>query len=361
MKRQVVNPAGYSFILLALLAVPCRPAALGGEGPAGWLRPSKAGDPLVWGRTDGIVFGLPSPGGMPGPRGLVRVGIRREGEREADLINFIAFEPVVRGKRGFSELERSRLDGVQGKRLAIQGPVEGRLDTLPAAVAGGSAVTGAPTAGGAAAGGPEVKVLAVTVECEPFENGAHVLAELSVRSDRPGELRIKLSTAKDSAAVGEHTVTATMGNYGRLRRLALRERWVDSREVYKDYRGDGFAEGTAYPLEELLRSREGDAVAAMVTDEADPAAVKIERPRWWQYRSIPLTQYWLVPAADVRPDLRVRVNGRRVYWNSRLEIPGGIAFENFEMRQAFAPGQTFVFGLSRRGPGEIGMAPARAR
>jgi hypothetical protein len=34
-----------------------------------WVRPMKAGDPLTWGRRDGIVFGLTSPGGIKGPRG----------------------------------------------------------------------------------------------------------------------------------------------------------------------------------------------------------------------------------------------------------------------------------------------------
>ena len=40
-----------------------------------WIQPHADGDPLIWGRKDGIVFGLPSPGGLPGPRGLIRVGI----------------------------------------------------------------------------------------------------------------------------------------------------------------------------------------------------------------------------------------------------------------------------------------------
>jgi hypothetical protein len=34
-----------------------------------------------------------------------------------DLVNFIAVEPVVKGRRGFSELEHSRLDNVAGKLI----------------------------------------------------------------------------------------------------------------------------------------------------------------------------------------------------------------------------------------------------
>ena len=49
------------------------------------------------------------------------------------------------------------------------------------------------------------------------------------------------------------------------------------------------------------------------------------------------------------------VNGRFTYWLSRQPIPGGIAFENFEMRERFHDGQRFVFGITRRTPGELGM------
>lgn len=64
---------------------------------AEWLRPQGPGDPLVWGRKDGLVFGLPSPGGLPGPRGLIRVGIFSKDHARAALVNFIAIEPVITG------------------------------------------------------------------------------------------------------------------------------------------------------------------------------------------------------------------------------------------------------------------------
>ena len=44
-------------------------------------------------------------------------------------------------------------------------------------------------------------------------------------------------------------------------------------------------------------------------------------------------------------------------WKSRHPIPGGVAFENFEMRERFRPGQRFVFGITRRTPGELGLGP----
>ncbi|MCH8240343.1 MAG: hypothetical protein IIB62_09905, partial [Proteobacteria bacterium] len=68
------------------------------------------------------------------------------------------------------------------------------------------------------------------------------------------------------------------------------------------------------------------------TDEDNPSSVRLEQA-WWSYDSRKLTQYWRVPLEHVRPDLRVRVNGRRVYWAGELEIPGGVSFENFEIRE----------------------------
>src|ERR1700761_710128 len=89
-----------------------------------WVRPNKPGDPLIWGRKDGIVFGLKSDGGIRGPRGLIRVGPYADGDVQKELLNFIAVEPVVEGpgwrgdRMAFSELEMSTLDpGQRGKRM----------------------------------------------------------------------------------------------------------------------------------------------------------------------------------------------------------------------------------------------------
>src|SRR4051794_23047352 len=94
-----------------------------------WIQPHVPGDPLIWGRKDGILFGLPSPGGLRGPRGLIRVGVLSPTTGKPELLNFIAIEPVTLGpgsrssRMAFSELEPSRLDldehgkGEHGKRL----------------------------------------------------------------------------------------------------------------------------------------------------------------------------------------------------------------------------------------------------
>jgi hypothetical protein len=309
-----------------------------------WVRPQKPGDPLIWGRRDGIVFGLPSPGGLKGPRGLVRVGIVALPGNDPKLLNYIAIEPVIQGpgsrfeRMAFSELEPSTLDpGQRGKRLWVDPdtPVSGNLETIHA----GHAV---------------VERLSVRIDVERFTaNGAHVFVVASIDSDHPNELRLSVFKEADSPPLDELTVTATMGNYERLRLLWLKDRVEDSRKLFADYHGDAFVEHENYPLDEMLRTDDGDAIVYCTSDEQSPAASSWNETAHWKYVLPKLTQYWRVQAHDIQPDLRVRVNARRVYWASTAPVPGGIAFENFEVRQRYVPGQTFIFGISEKGPWEL--------
>jgi hypothetical protein len=278
---------------------------------------------------------------MRGPRGLIRVGVMGPSGGEPELINFIAIEPVSKGvgsrfdRMGFSELEMSQLDpGVRGKRLWVV-TTQGDLTTLSAKP-------------------KPIERLSVRIEVEPFTaNGTHVYVIASVYSDRPRELQLAVYHHDDSAPIEELTVTATMGNYERLRHLWLKDRVVDSRELYSGYNGDGFLDKENYPRDEMLMYDDGDALVLATTNEDNPSAVQVTARPSWTYRSNKLTQYWRVPARHIQPDLRVKVNGRRVYWASTAPIPGGLAFENFEVRQRYVPGQAFVFGLTPTHPWEF--------
>lgn len=315
-----------------------------------WIRPKKPEDALIWGRKDGIVFGLPSRGGLRGPRGLIRVGIVSPGTGKPSLLNFIAIEPAVPGpgdrfsRMAFSELEPSRMDtGLRGKRLWVD--------------------LGGANSGDAFRGNLRrisnhrayVERLSVRIDVERYTaNGAHVYLIASVDSDRPRELRLAVYRYRDSPALQELTVTATMGNYERLRSLWLKDRVVDSRQLYAAYNGDGFAEHESYPLDEVLRTFDGDAIALCTSNESSPWSVASTAGKDWHYRFPKrLTQYWRVPARYIQPDLRVRVNGRRIYWASEDPVPGGAAFENFEFRQRYEPGQVFIFGISDKEPSEF--------
>lgn len=333
-------------LLLGLSAV-----ALGQESP--WVRPSKPGDPLVWGRRDGIVFGLSSQGGIRGPRGLIRLGLFPPGSSTPDLLNFIAVEPVIVGagprfdRMAFSELEMSQLDpGQRGKRMWVDsesvdadGAPSGKLETLHA-------------------GKATVERLSVRIDIEKFTaNGAHVYVVASVDSDHPDEVRVQTYAENDSPMIEELTVTATMGNYERLRLLWLNDRVVDSRQLFAAYTGTAFVEDENYPLGEMLRSGDGDAVVFCSSSEADPGTTPGNSTAHWVYTLPKLTQYWRVPGHDVQPDLRVRVNARRVYWASTAPVLGGIAFENFEVRQRFVPGQSFIYGITRKEPWDFYHGP----
>src|SRR6201996_855497 len=153
-----------------------------------WIQPHAPGDPLIWGRRDGIVFGLPSPGGLRGPRGLIRVGIISPTTGKPELLNFIAVEPVILGpgsrssRMAFSELEPSRLDldehgvGEHGKRLSVDLSSYDKAN-LP---------TGTVQTFPGERNSPAIERLSVQIDVERFSaNGAHVHLIASIDSDHP--------------------------------------------------------------------------------------------------------------------------------------------------------------------------------
>lgn len=105
---------------------------IAGVAAADWMRAGFGTNQPVWGSVGGLQFAIAPAGFRPNePRGLIRVGypILRSGRY--DLVNFIAVEPVVDGEKGFSELERSRLDDVPGKRFSVSAPLGSRSSDPP--------------------------------------------------------------------------------------------------------------------------------------------------------------------------------------------------------------------------------------
>jgi hypothetical protein len=313
-----------------------------------WIQPHASGDPLIWGREDGILFGLASPGGMRGPRGLIRVGVISPTTGQPELLNFIAVEPVILGpgsrssRMAFSELEPSRLDpGEHGKRLWVdlssydKGNLpSGTVQTFPGE-----------------RNSPAIERLSVQIDVERFSaNGAHVHLIASIDSDHPDELKLSVFADNDSPPIEELALTATMGNFERLRRLWLHRCVVDSRELMGSYTGDAFTDPPNYPLHDMLRTADGDAIVFATTNEENPSSFPGTPSGHWHYPLPKLTQYWRIEAHEIQPDLRVRFNGRRVYWASHDPVPGGIAYENFDVRQRYIPGQTYIFGVTAKNP-----------
>jgi hypothetical protein len=270
---------------------------------------------------------------MRSPRGLICVGVSADNGTTAQLVNYIAVEPVAHGdgprhtRMAFSELEPSTLDpGKTGKRIWVEN-IAGTLTT---------------------------DSLSVRIEVEPFSaNHAHVYLIATINAQCPHELQLAVHHYDDSAPIDELTLTATMGNYERLRNLWLKDETVSSLHLYADYTGNDFVEKQTYPRDKMITTPNGDHIVFATTNEDNPAAVPVPGRTWWSYKAPRLTQYWRVPAAFVERDLRVRVNGRRVYWKSQTPLPGGTAFENFEVRQHYKRAQIFVFGLSPQQPPDI--------
>ena len=315
------------------------------EEPVAWVRAGMTTNRPIWGVPGGLLWGLPSPADQSdGPRGLIRLRYPVLPDGGYDLLNFIAVEPIVQGRKDYSELEPSKLDGVQGKRIwAID------ADSAPGVL--GSLSPGQVTR---LEGGAES--LCVRVGVERFENGAHVELTLRQRGDRPDELELTLHAKPDSAPIDYCILTATMGNKARVRRLWLKDEMASSLALYPDYRDPDFAPHRLFPLDRLLKTPAGEVLAAVTTDEPDPAAADPRpAPAHWRYNGFSVTQYWRKPSGAWRADLHVAVNARYTYWLSRQPIPGGVAFENFEMRERFHEGQRFVFGITRRTPTELGF------
>lgn len=315
-------------------------AALAAHG-ADWVQPGLTTNQPVWGIRGGLLWAVPPAGFRGGePRGLIRLGYPVLPGKRYDLVNFIAVEPVVKGRRGFSELEHSRLDNIAGKRIQAASK-EGSTNLVAGTLTRQS-------------GGREE--LEVTLRVERFDNGAHVRVVVRQRSDRPDEIELAVFREEDSAPLEYCILSATMGNLARTRQLWLKDRVVSSLEVYSNYTDAGFAPHRTYSLTELHRTPEGGVLVAVTNDEEHPASVfPFPNSRLWHYGGNKVTQYWAKAPGAYREDLQVAVNGRYTYWLSKRPIPRGVAFENFELRERFYDGQTFVFGVTGRTPGELGL------
>jgi len=227
---------------------------------AEWIRPETADARPLWGLTNGIRIGLHP---MRGPRGLMRVYTPYLGQNDERVINYIAVEPIVAGQRerGLSELEHSKLDDAAGKRFwSIDDPhdLQPRTDTT---VSHGELID----ANGA-------QTLRVWIAIEPYDNGAHVYLRLDFRADRPHEFAIATFEAEDSKPLDRCIVSATMGNYARLRELHLADgKIATAQQLWPNYKADGFAPHEKFPLAQLQRTPAGGAIVTATPDEAHPA------------------------------------------------------------------------------------------
>lgn len=330
---------------------------------ADWILPGDESDSAVWGIRGGVVFALwpsevePKAGG---PRGLLRIGHNFKGRTY--LINFIAVEPVVEGEMEFSEISPSRVDGKVGKFMWASDRKEEPGRFRPAAITKGNITHPDPD-------NPEVEQLSLYIFMEKFLNEAHPYLKITIRSDRPEEMGLQIFHQEDSARMDRCALTATMGNYSRARLLYLKNEVVDSRRLYEGYDDIHFVEKEEYTSEELLRDEDGDFLAMVTSNESFselsswPQDSSYYERQWWRYRPFyKVTQYWRKESTEYDSSLQLRVNGRAKYWSGGsgdesdyIDIPGGVSFENFEMREKYYPGQKFYFGITKKSPEEMDL------
>lgn len=298
-----------------------------------WIQPSAPSENPIWGFQEGIRIGL-YPSSI---RGLIHVYAPYAGQDELQVINFIAIEPVIRGDihRGFSELEPSTLDNLPGKRIWS---ADTDADATPRAAC--EATRGVTqTIDG-------VETLTLFLFVEPFANGAQVYVRVRFYADRPHEFELSTFHYGNSAELEHCIVTATMGNYARLRTLWLDGRTLSASRVWPDYTDNGFAPHEFIPRSSMIRDHWGLPYFIASPDEKTPAKAHYhpQLPAWWHYQGRKATQYWCCKTPH--EGLLGIVNGRVVYWGDLLPIPGGISYENFELRQPYTAGDRFVFGVT---------------
>ncbi len=322
-------------VLLALVlsaTVWGRPADPVVEGR--WIRPSFSNPALpVWGHVDGLRIGLWP---MAGPRGLLRVYAPYLGHADDRMINYLAVEPIVTGEnqRGFSELEQSSLDGVEGLRIWSTDQPDDVSPREPTAPARGTITHE-----------DGVERLIVYCVVEPFRSGAAVMLRLEFRSDRSHEVGVASFLQPGSASLRTCIITATMGNYARLRILHLRTGSHHAVDLWSEDPGLGFTPHACFPLRNMLRTPSGGALFLAMPDESDPGSATYAAGTFlgWKYSGEVATQYWR--HEDPSPNLIGCVNARSAYWASSSPIPGGLSFENFELVEPFCEGTTVWFGV----------------
>jgi hypothetical protein len=312
------------------------------EGP--FVRPASGerSEP-VWGLKDGIRLGLWP---LPGPRGLLRVYAPYLGQPVHRVINFIAVEPIVDGPRGLSELEKSDHDGQAGKWIWPSNTRDA-FTTTP----------WNPPRGEIGVDRRGVQTLSIYFHLEPFNNGARPIIQARFHADRLHEVELFVYAAVGTSPMRSCILTATMGNYARLRRLHLTDEIVEAKQLWPDYTpaGWGFAPHKTFQADRLRKLGETLIVAA-TGDEPNPVQTDYDARivKGWRYEGLPATQFWKARRTE---GLVARVNGRTTYWASDWPIPGGISYENFELEAPFRDGQAFTFGVTLATPDELGLSP----
>jgi hypothetical protein len=134
------------------------------------------------------------------------------------MVTYISIEPVANRVRAQSELDASPHTGKPGLMFPTTDEFTGTAPD-PAATS---------FAAGKVSAADGVATLTFDVVPETFRNGARPVVRVMFRTDRPHEVGFRVSSGPGSTPMRSCVLSATMGNYARLRRVHLADEVADS-------------------------------------------------------------------------------------------------------------------------------------
>ncbi len=301
-----------------------------------WPGHGIASDMPIWGMRDGLRISIEK---TKGPKGLIRIYTTFLNFKSDRTVNFISIEPSVVGEegRGQSELEMSRFrPNEQGLSFfASNSKNKFKTDHKP--------VSGVL--------GNDGNTLRVYIHTEKFKNGAAPVVEVIFNRHYPKTLELRTYAGPQSAKMAYCTLSATMGNFALLRRLHLKPGVAWAERMWKDEepKGMGFYTWRSWPADKCMQLADGRPIVYASSNFSETKGIPYHpklRKQHWFYTGDLCGQFW---CGEADADITAWVNARSTYWKSKLPIPGGASFENFEMRAPFKPGQRFWFGIIKAG------------
>jgi hypothetical protein len=343
------------------------------EEESGWIYPHSANDKMLWGITNGIIWGIPgsamdyNPGGA-WAEGLLRIGWT-DASGSSHFFNYLGIT-ILSGSKKYdaSESEKIRffpdsrtfhenLEKLVKEKGETSGEVQNYLDPVknpPAPVSQATTVS--------------ENSMSVLFRLSEFRNsGSRIYLILEIDRKNPKEIKISSYNPLQETNQLEYIgLSSTYGNLGRLRNLYLKDTVVHAKDLF---RSEGPGIGCFYPyhafrVNELPVDANGVIVYAGNDEEGSWTGDLGSNAPY--YGGEKFFQYWRKYAGSYRDDLSVRVNGRENYFGGFInpcggkKITGGISFENFEMNERYYPGQTFWFGYAFEKNG-TGIVPATDR
>src|SRR5690606_4823394 len=103
--------------------------------------------------------------------------------------------------------------------------------------------------------------------------------------DRPYEVEIAKYASEGSDELENFIVTATMGNYARLRKLYLKNETQSSTKIWPNYVGDAFTAHAHFPVQDFIDNQKGEVYFVAAPDEKQPqkASYGQDTNHHWKY------------------------------------------------------------------------------